>query len=266
MTEAARTPARAAPEENAPELLVLGATYCEDTAVTRSRLRALGIPFLERDIDVDDEAAARLREIHNGAIRTPTLVFGGGARILAEPSLTDLDEALKEAGYGFEPPVLVDLRAAPPQDLELLELPAVPRGTVSGERLCGHRSLLFLGHGAGCLACWGYAKRLALLRKPLARLKARPASVVTDHLEAVAGWCREIPQGAIVLADPEGSWKRSAAAVLDRDLDEVMLLVLGEDGRPLAGSFGLEAGELVSPRDAAGWLGHQSEGSIGVWK
>ncbi len=263
MTEAAQTPARAASDESPPQLLVLGATYCEDTAVTRSRLVALGIPFVERDIDVDNEAARQLREIHDGSIRTPTLVFGGGARILAEPSLRDLDEALKDAGYRFEAPGLVDLRATRSQALELPELSAVPIGRVSGERLRGCRSLVFLGHGAGCLACWGYAKRLSLLRRPLVGLKARPFSVAADNLEAVAGWCREIHPPAIVLADPEGSWKRSAAAALDRDPDEVMLLVLDEDGRPLAASSGTEAGDLVSPRDAADWLGRQGEGSTG---
>ncbi len=47
-----------------------------------------------------DEGAARYVERVNGGFRsTPTLVFGDEAFIVVEPTLEELDAALRRAGY-----------------------------------------------------------------------------------------------------------------------------------------------------------------------
>jgi hypothetical protein len=65
-------------------MTVLGSTTCEDTAIVASRLRALGVPFLEVDIDADAAAARRVASLNGGrvvAVRRPDIP--GGAPLAA---------------------------------------------------------------------------------------------------------------------------------------------------------------------------------------
>ena len=56
-------------------IAMYGAAACEDTAITRSRLATLGVPFRELDIDLDAEAAREQLAANDGRRVTPTLVF-----------------------------------------------------------------------------------------------------------------------------------------------------------------------------------------------
>ncbi len=82
-------------------LTMYGATDCEDTEYTRQRLRKLGIPFREVNIDQDDEAARFVMFINHGYRSTPTLVFGEGKLkiIVTEPTDQELHQVLTQAGY-----------------------------------------------------------------------------------------------------------------------------------------------------------------------
>ncbi len=82
-------------------LTVYGATNCDDTERTRSRLRHLGVPFQEVNIDHDGEAERFVRFINQGNRSTPTLVFTAGKEklIVAEPTDQELDQLLIRAGY-----------------------------------------------------------------------------------------------------------------------------------------------------------------------
>lgn len=74
---------------------------CEDSALVRDRLRALGIPFGEIDIDEDEAAARYVERLNRGFRSTPTLIFGDEEIVLVEPTVAQLDEALRRAGYAI---------------------------------------------------------------------------------------------------------------------------------------------------------------------
>ena len=82
-------------------LTVYGATDCDDTERTCNRLRVLGAPFREVNIDQDAEAEHFVIFINGGHRSTPTLVFGAGnfKLIVTEPTEAELDDALARAGY-----------------------------------------------------------------------------------------------------------------------------------------------------------------------
>jgi len=73
-----------------------GATNCDDSERTRSRLNELGIPFREVNIDHDSAAERFVIFINRGYRSTPTLVFGEGKfKIIAtEPTNQELDQVL----------------------------------------------------------------------------------------------------------------------------------------------------------------------------
>ena len=72
---------------------------CEDSELARRRLRELGIPFVEINVDEDEAAARYVERVNRGFRSTPTIVFGEEAFIVVEPSLEELDAALRRAGY-----------------------------------------------------------------------------------------------------------------------------------------------------------------------
>jgi len=82
-------------------LTLYGATDCDDTERTRARLRKLGVPFHEVNIDYDPEAERFVVFINHGYRSTPTLVLGEGKfKIVAtEPTDQELDQVLIRAGY-----------------------------------------------------------------------------------------------------------------------------------------------------------------------
>ncbi len=72
---------------------------CEDSELARNRLRELGIPFIEINIDEDETAAQYVERLNRGFRSTPTIVFGDEAFYIVEPTVEQLDEALRRAGY-----------------------------------------------------------------------------------------------------------------------------------------------------------------------
>ncbi len=82
-------------------ILVYGATDCDDTERTRERLKELGVPFREVNIDHDAEAERFVIFINDGDRSTPTIVIGEGRRkaIIVEPTNEEIDEMVREAGY-----------------------------------------------------------------------------------------------------------------------------------------------------------------------
>jgi glutaredoxin/peroxiredoxin len=237
-------------------LLMYGAATCEDTAVTRSRLRALGVPFREIDVDLDPAARDRLSEFERGRPRTPTLVFGDRALIAVEPSLQELDDLVAAAGYPVNPPVATEYhgsRASIP--LPLWILPSVGGNSFSLESIKGrHPAAIFFAHDAACLACYGYAKRLAKQCEALAEAEAVPIVVVRSEPEAAAHWRQEITEDVTILADAAGAWKSAVAGALDEPPGFAALIVVDRFGAPRAGSFALEAGGLIAPAEIAAWL------------
>lgn len=72
---------------------------CEDSERARNRLQELGIPFIEINIDEDETAAQYVERLNRGFRSTPTIVFGDEVFYVVEPTVEQLDEALRRAGY-----------------------------------------------------------------------------------------------------------------------------------------------------------------------
>lgn len=233
-----------------------GTGTCEDTAVTRSRLRALGVLFREVDVDRDPAARERLAKLGGGRLSTPTLVFGDRSLIAVEPSLRELDELLSAAGYAVVPPVAVvyhGSRALAP--IPLRNLPRVADGDFSLESTKSRQqAAIFFAHGSTCLACYGYAKRLAGKRDALAEEGAIPIVVVGSELAMASSWLHELPGDVVILADAAGAWKSAVTGALGETAGEAALVIVDRFGAPRAGSFASEAGGLISPAEAADWL------------
>ena len=80
-------------------IVMYASPTCEDSELARDRLHALGIPFTEINVDEDEEAARYVERVNNGFRSTPTIIFGDEAFILVEPTVEELDRALRRAGY-----------------------------------------------------------------------------------------------------------------------------------------------------------------------
>lgn len=80
-------------------IVMYASPTCEDSELARDRLRELGIPFTEINVDEDGAAARFVERVNNGFRSTPTIVFGDEAFIVVEPTVEELDQALRRAGY-----------------------------------------------------------------------------------------------------------------------------------------------------------------------
>ncbi len=69
-------------------------SYCPDVARARRRLRHHGLDWTEFDVEADDAARDRMRDI-TGRGSVPTLLIGD--RVLIEPSVEEIDDALEAA-------------------------------------------------------------------------------------------------------------------------------------------------------------------------
>ena len=81
---------------------------CEDSALARDRLRSLRIPFTEERREDDPIVDVILARWNRGTLVTPTVVFGDDEIVISEPTLEQLEETLREAGYKFEAPRAVE--------------------------------------------------------------------------------------------------------------------------------------------------------------
>ncbi|HET9878791.1 MAG TPA: glutaredoxin family protein [Candidatus Limnocylindria bacterium] len=239
-------------------IVMYGSTTCEDTAITRSRLDALGVPYQERLIDRDPAAREALDTLAGGRIVTPTLDPGDGGSLLAEPSLEELGRRLVAGGHHVAPPtadaVGGDLAARP---IPIASLPTADGEPWSLRRWRGRRATaLFLAHDAACLPCWGYAKQLARQADALAEVEAAPVVVVAGEPADAATWRHEVGESLTLLADADGAWKATLAAYLGFDPARPTVLLLDRYGAPSGVSSAEEAGGLVDPSEATRWLRH----------
>ena len=264
-----------------PRLTVFGVPWCEDTAITRSRLQALTVPFLYVDLEDDPKADAYVRELHRGHRITPTVVVGVEEEVAAEPDLATVDRlaALAWPGLPIERPTLsrvpagelaepgsAEPRAVTPHGLidvpaageteRITSDPALPVPWTKGE--ARRETVVMLAHGGGCLACLGYAKRLLAEREAFAAARAGAVVVVADDSSAVATWRADLPEAARVLADPDGRWRARTLGRLIADAgipgstiryaeDGVALLVVDRHGQVIRMAAGPEAGDLPDP-------------------
>ncbi len=82
---------------NQPEIIVYARErYCPDVERTRNRLTELQLPWIEHDIEADENAAAKVEAL-TGKRRVPTVVIGDD--ILVEPSNDELDACLAAVGF-----------------------------------------------------------------------------------------------------------------------------------------------------------------------
>ncbi len=237
-------------------VVVLGTSWCEDTALVRSRLRALDVPFVEHDVEVDPAAGARIREMNGGAQVTPTVILGDAERVIAEPSLEQLGDLLTAGGWQVRPPTATQYRAPitqrpiprPPRDLGEPAVEAL-------DRLRRRRQVaLLLAHGVECLACFGYARQLGRQTVALAEANAVAVVVVRSTLEAAHEWRDDIDQSVALVADPSGAWSKGIAAHVGAPQEDVALLVLDRWHAARAGSVADEAGGLIDPAEGVRWL------------
>jgi len=241
-----------------PPITVLGRPSCEDTAIVRDRLRALGIPFTDVNIETDSGAADLVESLNDGNRVTPTLLFGGSNDVMAEPSLDDLDSHLVAVGWPVHRPepsgFTGDLTGKP---VPLLALVEAAGSTFRLQDFRGRRQLaVYFAHAADCMACSGYARQLAAVRDRLADAEGLPLIVVPGGPETAARWRAESTSSATIVADHDGRWKRAVGAHTQLDLDggSALLLALDRYLAPRAGISATDAGGLITPLQAAEWL------------
>ena len=75
---------------------VYGTSWCAHSQMVRRHLDRLGIPYLYVDLELSPAAVARLRWLTGGYASHPTVSVGG--ELLVEPTITELDWALRRAG------------------------------------------------------------------------------------------------------------------------------------------------------------------------
>ena len=237
-------------------LTLYGSRVCEDTAITRDRLRSLHIPFIEHMKEDDDQIRARLVGYNAGYERTPTLVFGQDEFVLVEPTLDELEDALTRAHYEFHAPRVVEFRSPLSSRLvPYFELPTVSGEPLDTSQLRGrYRTVLFFAHDINCRVCQGYAKQLAKQHTAFAEFEARVVLVVNASIDAATHWANEFAPAVITLADANGAVKRAYANYFETVPTYVQLLILDKFAAPREGLFAAEAGGVLSLREIKEWL------------
>lgn len=278
-------PVRPIGHDGIPKLTVFGVETCEDTAITRDRLRALNVPYVWVDLDHDDGADAYLRGLQGGRRVTPTMVVGAEAEIAEEPGLATVDRLSAAAwpGVPIDLPALSRLHGDPvTRAIPHPRLPAVPRqdGSAAPEfslaALRNRRQVaLLLTHGGECLACLGYVKQVLAETAELLESNSVPVIIGRGEAAGLAGWRHDLPEAAILVADADG---RYTSQVLDGLVAApgapgsticfvaggVALLLLDRWGAPRALLAGEDAGDLIAPPAISSWLAYlEAECSTG---
>ena len=234
-------------------IVMYGSYTCEDTAVTRDRLRTLHVPFKESMEEDDEHVSAILVKYNNGMPITPTLVFGKDEIVIAEPTIEQLEESLTKAGYTFE-----SLRAqALPAKKYAPDLTALPTfsaglGIAAADTRLSKWVVLF-AHTPACRVCQGYAKQIAA---QLPKIKAQGADlriVLQADLKSAEEWSKKFAPGVAVIADADAMAKREYADFLPDSLDVRLggtwLVILDRDETPRIGQYAPDAGGLISPTE-----------------
>jgi glutaredoxin-like protein len=79
------------------DITMYGADWCGDCRRSKRLLEELDVQVNYIDVEVDESAAAKVREINGGAQSIPVLVFSDGTH-LTEPSDNDLKAKLISLG------------------------------------------------------------------------------------------------------------------------------------------------------------------------
>ncbi len=251
------SPARSGPErtiEGTQAIEVLGARSCEDTAIVRSRLDALGVAYGYRNVDDEPAALDRVRA-HNGGHRiTPTVVAGAVA--IAEPTLERLGELVSATGAHAVVPEPTQLHG----DITASPIPWRARPADTGTpfvlgSLRGHSQVcLFLAHGVDCLACFGYARQLAGHSEALGPAETTLVIAVAAAPHRLTDWRHGLPPEAVLLADADRALGEPIASHLGIDPAAVSLLLLDRFLAPRVQASAEEAGGLPDPSAAISWL------------
>ncbi|MEV6828341.1 glutaredoxin domain-containing protein [Amycolatopsis sp. NPDC051102] len=75
------------------KLTVYGASWCPDVKRSRALLDREGVEYSYVDVEADEAAERRVRELQDGARRIPTIVWEDGT-FLVEPSDDELSARL----------------------------------------------------------------------------------------------------------------------------------------------------------------------------
>lgn len=237
-------------------LNLYGSHTCEDTALVRDRLRALGIAYSDHNREDDARVDALLARWNKGNLVTPTLVFGDEELVVAEPSLEQLEQLLRKAGYTFSSPSAVEIRderrntRAPN-----FTLPATDGSMVTLYQLKGRkRAVLFFGHDHRERVCQGYARQLANQRAAFDEFNAAPLFILPDNLEAARAWAHEFARGYPALSDEDGRVRETFARYCNVAPANVMLVLLDSFSALRVFSSASEAGGLLAPGEVMSWL------------
>lgn len=265
-------------------LEVLGATWCEDTAIVRSRLHHLGVPYRYLDIDHAPGALDRVRALNGGDQITPTVV--AGEVVVAEPTLERLGEILRSTlatrpeadgpspigpGSDATEPSIDD--SAPVGSMRPLaefrqlhgsitqwpipfrDHPATDGRTTSLGPLRGRRQVcLFLAHDPDCGACFGYARQL---RRHGAALDAADTTLVIAApatAQQLESWQHGLAPNDLLIADPDGSWRTALTGALHLDPNATSVVLLDRFLAPRVTASAPEAGGLPDPSAVIEWL------------
>lgn len=79
------------------ELILYGATWCNDCKRSKDLLDELNVKYNFINIDKDEEATKKVVEFNNGLRVIPTIVLPDG-KVLTEPSNKELLLAIRELG------------------------------------------------------------------------------------------------------------------------------------------------------------------------
>jgi mycoredoxin len=90
------TDLRASTRKSNLPIEVYGTNWCAATQMLRRYLDKLGVPYVYRNMDEDEEAARQVRWWTGGFLSHPTLQIGGN--VLVEPSLEEVRHTLKRLG------------------------------------------------------------------------------------------------------------------------------------------------------------------------
>ncbi len=77
-------------------LRLYGTNWCLKSANLRNYLQSAWIDFEDYNVEKDEEAATRVKALYDGALKFPTLTYGG--EHLKNPGITELQQFLREKG------------------------------------------------------------------------------------------------------------------------------------------------------------------------
>jgi len=227
-------------------IVMYGSYTCEDTAVTRDRLRTLRVQFKESMKEDDEQVSAILGKYNNGMSKTPTLVFGADEIVIAEPTIEQLEEALTKAGYTFE----ARRAQALPAKKYAPDLTALPTFGVGLRDTRFSKCVVIFAHTPACRVCQGYAKQIAAQWQKIRELDTDLRIVLQADLKSAEQWSKKFAPGVAVIADADAAAKREYADFLPDSLDVRLggtwLVILDREEIPLIGQYSPDAGGLIS--------------------